>query len=164
MEGKPRWLWSQRSEFAEGRRLQRTTAMTYGSRAAAGALVAVTATSRIAATLCDVVSERGEVVEGFKLKDSTRISKADITMNLVRFDQPPSQGLKPSSNSRRMGKNNGSSNYKMAEVNRLMDLVESYLPLGKDGWERLASEFNATRPRSWAERDFDSLRRKFKPL
>ncbi|ETM42177.1 hypothetical protein L914_12108, partial [Phytophthora nicotianae] len=45
-----------------------------------------------------------------------------------------------------MGKNNGSSNYKMAEVNRLMDLVESYLPLGKDGWERLASEFNATRP------------------
>ncbi|ETP40162.1 hypothetical protein F442_12453 [Phytophthora nicotianae P10297] len=79
-------------------------------------------------------------------------------------DQPPSQGLKPSSNSRRMGKNNGSSNYKMAEVNRLMDLVESYLPLGKDGWERLVSEFNATRPRSWAERDFDSLRRKFKPL
>ncbi|ETO82001.1 hypothetical protein F444_03767 [Phytophthora nicotianae P1976] len=63
-----------------------------------------------------------------------------------------------------MGKNKGSSNYKMAGVNRLLDLVESYLPLGKDEWERLASKFNATRPRSWAERGFDSLHRKFKAL
>ncbi|ETP23115.1 hypothetical protein F441_03693 [Phytophthora nicotianae CJ01A1] len=53
-----------------------------------------------------------------------------------------------------MGKNKGSSNYKMAD----------YLPLGKDEWERLASKFNATRPRSWAERGFDSLHRKFKAL
>ncbi|ETP51122.1 hypothetical protein F442_03676 [Phytophthora nicotianae P10297] len=63
---------------AEARRLQRTTAMAYGSCAAAGALVAVMATSRIAAILSAVVNERGEDVEGFKLKDSTRISKANM--------------------------------------------------------------------------------------
>ncbi|KUF77818.1 hypothetical protein AM587_10007461 [Phytophthora nicotianae] len=137
--------------------------MAYGSCAAAGALVAVMVTSRTAAILSDVVNERGEDVEGFKLKDSTRISKA----NMFRYQFgsfPPSQDLKPSSNSHRMGKNKGSSNYKMADVNRLLDLVESYLPLGKDEWERLASKFNATRPRSWAERGFDSLHRKYKAL
>lgn len=62
-----------------------------------------------------------------------------------------------------MGKNSGSA-YKMIEIGRLLDLAEEYLPLGKDEWERLPSDFNSTRPRSWVERDFDSLRRKFKVL
>ncbi|KUF88740.1 hypothetical protein AM587_10011880 [Phytophthora nicotianae] len=63
-----------------------------------------------------------------------------------------------------MGKQSGSSNYKMAEVDRLLQLVEKYLPLGKDEWERLTNDYNATRPRSWNERDTDSIRRKFKAM
>ncbi|ETI51482.1 hypothetical protein F443_05159 [Phytophthora nicotianae P1569] len=63
-----------------------------------------------------------------------------------------------------MGKQAGSTNYLMAEVNRLLVLVEEHLSLGKDEWERLAADYNANRPRSWSERDFDSLRRKFKAM
>ncbi|KAG1684205.1 hypothetical protein DVH05_011786 [Phytophthora capsici] len=63
-----------------------------------------------------------------------------------------------------MGKQSGSSNYKLSEVDRLLQLVEEYLPLGKDEWERLTNDYNATRPRTWNERDTDSIRRKFKAM
>jgi hypothetical protein len=63
-----------------------------------------------------------------------------------------------------MVKVSGSANYKMAEVDRLLDLVEEYLPLGKDEGERGAAFYNSTRSRGWPERDFESLRRKFKVL
>jgi hypothetical protein len=63
-----------------------------------------------------------------------------------------------------MVKLSGSPNYKMAEITRLLSLVEEHLPLGKDEWERLAMSYNTNRSRTWAERDMDSLRRKFKAL
>ncbi|KAG1703441.1 hypothetical protein DVH05_007389 [Phytophthora capsici] len=63
-----------------------------------------------------------------------------------------------------MGKQSGSSKYKLSEVDRLLQLVEGYLPLGKDEWERLTNDYNATRPRSWNERDTDSISRKFKAM
>jgi hypothetical protein len=63
-----------------------------------------------------------------------------------------------------MVKLSGSPNYKMAEITRLLSLVEEHLPLGKDEWERLAMSYNTNRSRMWAERDMDSLRRKFKAL
>ncbi|KAG1711903.1 hypothetical protein DVH05_009144 [Phytophthora capsici] len=52
----------------------------------------------------------------------------------------------------------------MAEVDRMLDLVEEFLPLGKDEWERLAGFYNVTRTRGWPEREYESLRRKFKVL
>uniref|UniRef100_H3H9J9 DUF6818 domain-containing protein n=1 Tax=Phytophthora ramorum TaxID=164328 RepID=H3H9J9_PHYRM len=52
----------------------------------------------------------------------------------------------------------------MAEITRLLKLVEEYLPLGKDEWERLSVAYKTSRSRTWAERDLDSLRRKFKAL
>ncbi|KAE9291567.1 hypothetical protein PR003_g24997 [Phytophthora rubi] len=52
----------------------------------------------------------------------------------------------------------------MSDVTRLLALVEEYLPLGKDEWERLTVAYNTTRSRGWVERDLDSLRRKFKTL
>ncbi|GMF51979.1 unnamed protein product [Phytophthora fragariaefolia] len=52
----------------------------------------------------------------------------------------------------------------MADVDRLLLLIESELPLGRDEWERLATSFNANRPRGAPKRDFESLRRKFKVL
>ncbi|GMF48849.1 unnamed protein product [Phytophthora fragariaefolia] len=63
-----------------------------------------------------------------------------------------------------MAKLTGSSNYKANEIRRLLALVAKYLPLGKDEWERLASHFNANRGRGVSERDYESLRRKFKVL
>jgi hypothetical protein len=57
-----------------------------------------------------------------------------------------------------------SPNYKMAEVNRLLALLEELLPLGKDELERVATAYNTSRSRHWVERDLESLRRKFKSL
>lgn len=62
-----------------------------------------------------------------------------------------------------MSKTSSSTNDRMAEANRPLDLVEEYLPLRKDEWER-TSNFTTTRSRSWAKRDFEILRRTFKPL
>ncbi|KAJ8576622.1 hypothetical protein ON010_g2590 [Phytophthora cinnamomi] len=50
----------------------------------------------------------------------------------------------------------------MADIGRFLLLVEKMLPLDKDEWERLAVSFNTNRPRGAPERDFESLRRKFK--
>uniref|UniRef100_H3H5P4 DUF6818 domain-containing protein n=1 Tax=Phytophthora ramorum TaxID=164328 RepID=H3H5P4_PHYRM len=63
-----------------------------------------------------------------------------------------------------MVKPSGSPNYKMAEITRLLKLVEEHLPLGKDEWGRVTMAYNKNRSRTWAERDLDSLRRKFKAL
>ncbi|KAE9286508.1 hypothetical protein PR003_g26300 [Phytophthora rubi] len=52
----------------------------------------------------------------------------------------------------------------MSDVDRLLALVEKMLPLGKDEWERLAMAYNANRQRGAPERDYESLRRKFKVL
>ncbi|ETP07177.1 hypothetical protein F441_16504 [Phytophthora nicotianae CJ01A1] len=52
----------------------------------------------------------------------------------------------------------------MAEIDRLLSLVEEFLPLGKDAWERLAGFYNVTRVRGWQEREYESLRRKFNVL
>eukprot|EP00644_Phytophthora_capsici_P016233 jgi/Phyca11/117800/e_gw1.34.357.1 len=46
----------------------------------------------------------------------------------------------------------------------MLRLVEKVLPLGKGEWERLAASFNASKPRGAPERDYESLRRKFKQL
>ncbi|KAE9278043.1 hypothetical protein PF001_g25351 [Phytophthora fragariae] len=64
----------------------------------------------------------------------------------------------------KMAKLTGSSNYKASEVSRLLVLVSKHLPLGKDEWERLVSHFNVNRVRGEADRDYESLRRKFKML
>ncbi|KAI9988695.1 hypothetical protein PInf_022153 [Phytophthora infestans] len=61
-----------------------------------------------------------------------------------------------------MAKVSGSANYKMAEISRLLNLIEDILPFGKDEWERLAGFYNGSRMRGWPEQEFDSLRRKFK--
>ncbi|KAI9984871.1 hypothetical protein PInf_006406 [Phytophthora infestans] len=63
-----------------------------------------------------------------------------------------------------MAKLSGSTNYKLSEVRRLLSLVEHYLRLGKDEWERLANSHNSNRGRVVAERDYESLRRKFMVL
>ncbi|ETO99431.1 hypothetical protein F441_23156, partial [Phytophthora nicotianae CJ01A1] len=60
--------------------------------------------------------------------------------------------------------NAGTTNYSMADIDRMLCLVEKVLPLGKDEWERLAASFNASKPRGAPEREFESLRRKFKQL
>ncbi|GMF34859.1 unnamed protein product [Phytophthora fragariaefolia] len=52
----------------------------------------------------------------------------------------------------------------MADVDRLLHLVEQSLPLGKNEWERLAVTFNSGRARGSPGRDFESLQRKFKVL
>ncbi|GMF18500.1 unnamed protein product [Phytophthora fragariaefolia] len=63
-----------------------------------------------------------------------------------------------------MVKLTGSATYMIAEINRLLTIVEENLPLGKDEWERVATDCNVGRSRGWVERDLDSLRRKFKTL
>ncbi|ETO60128.1 hypothetical protein F444_21642 [Phytophthora nicotianae P1976] len=52
-----------------------------------------------------------------------------------------------------MGKNSDNTNYTMNEIDRLMDLVEQALPLGRDEWERLGANYNAGRARGSPERE-----------
>ncbi|KAG1686500.1 hypothetical protein DVH05_006514 [Phytophthora capsici] len=89
--------------------------------------------------------------------------------NLPLNQQLPAQDTSPLAQDLKLhpipiGKQSGSSNYKLSEVDRLLQLVEEYLPLGKDEWERLTNDYNATRSRSWNERDSDSILRKFKAM
>ncbi|KAE9097880.1 hypothetical protein PF007_g16458 [Phytophthora fragariae] len=63
-----------------------------------------------------------------------------------------------------MPKHSGTTNYSMADADRLLALVEKMLPLGRDESERFAMTFNANRPRGSPERDFERLRLKFKVL
>ncbi|OWZ18132.1 hypothetical protein PHMEG_0007836 [Phytophthora megakarya] len=55
-------------------------------------------------------------------------------------------------------------NYSMEDIERLLDLLNTVLPLGKAEWERVAMSFNTNRARGTCERDVESLRRKFKNL
>ncbi|ETI34728.1 hypothetical protein L914_18100 [Phytophthora nicotianae] len=58
----------------------------------------------------------------------------------------------------------GTSNHSLADIDRLLLLVEKTPPLGEDKWDRLALFYNANRPRGAPGRDFESLRHKFKVL
>ncbi|KAE8904268.1 hypothetical protein PF003_g11908 [Phytophthora fragariae] len=55
-------------------------------------------------------------------------------------------------------------NYTLSELNRMLDLVERMLPFGSEQWENLAACYNTHIPSGHAERDGDSLSRKFKKL
>ncbi|KAG4038874.1 hypothetical protein PC123_g25568 [Phytophthora cactorum] len=55
-------------------------------------------------------------------------------------------------------------NYSMSEIERLLALVVKNLLLGKDKWKRLVATYNTSKPRGAAERDYESLRRKFNTL
>ncbi|GMF55108.1 unnamed protein product [Phytophthora fragariaefolia] len=63
-----------------------------------------------------------------------------------------------------MGKNSGSTNYTMFDIDRLLHHVEQTLPLGRDEWGRLAMSNNAGRTLGAPERDFENLHRKYKML
>ncbi|KAG3109886.1 hypothetical protein PI124_g12111 [Phytophthora idaei] len=63
-----------------------------------------------------------------------------------------------------MVRNSGTTDYSMSEIDRLLALVVKILSLGKDEWERLAATYNTSKLRGAAERDYESLRRKFKAL
>ncbi|KAG3175305.1 hypothetical protein PC128_g17805 [Phytophthora cactorum] len=52
----------------------------------------------------------------------------------------------------------------MSEIERLLALVVKNLLLGKDKWKRLVATYNTSKPRGAAERDYESLRRKFNTL
>jgi hypothetical protein len=63
-----------------------------------------------------------------------------------------------------MVKLTGSPNYKIAKINRLLTFVEEHLPLGKNEWEHVATDYNLGCTRGWVKRDLDSMRRKLKAL
>lgn len=46
----------------------------------------------------------------------------------------------------------------------LCGIVDRTQPLGKNMWEQVAIEFNSHRPRGASQRDYESLRRKFRKL
>jgi hypothetical protein len=47
---------------------------------------------------------------------------------------------------------------------RLVELVAKYKLIGRNIWDEVAVEYNLRRGRNWLERDFESLRRKFRSL
>jgi hypothetical protein len=61
------------------------------------------------------------------------------------------------------GRHKGSSNFSKEDVTKLLDLVETHLPLGQKGWKAVQSAFS-----KWAsglghpERDVKSLETKYK--
>ncbi|POM60881.1 hypothetical protein PHPALM_30203 [Phytophthora palmivora] len=62
------------------------------------------------------------------------------------------------------GRRQGYGNYSLQEQLLLCEVTEKIMPLGSFMWERVATTYNAKRPRNAPERDFESLRRKFKNL
>lgn len=46
----------------------------------------------------------------------------------------------------------------------LCTVVSKYKPSGRNMWESVAVEYSSLRARSWSERDYDSLRQKFRTL
>ncbi|KAJ8558684.1 hypothetical protein ON010_g8766 [Phytophthora cinnamomi] len=62
------------------------------------------------------------------------------------------------------GKKTKGKNFRAAELDRMLPLVESSFPFGSEQWANIASSYNAHLPSGWPERDGDSLRRKFMPL
>ncbi|KAE9277585.1 hypothetical protein PR003_g28750 [Phytophthora rubi] len=62
------------------------------------------------------------------------------------------------------GRRAGYNNYTVQDQLLLCNVVEQMLPLGRNMWEQVAARFNANRTRTSPERDFESLRRKFKSL
>ncbi|KAG6616570.1 Histone-lysine N-methyltransferase [Phytophthora cinnamomi] len=56
----------------------------------------------------------------------------------------------------------GYRNYSREEVLLLSLIVQQLKPLGKNQWERVKEAYDMRRPRSWPDRDYDSLKRKFK--
>ncbi|KAE8994851.1 hypothetical protein PR003_g21473 [Phytophthora rubi] len=62
------------------------------------------------------------------------------------------------------GRRQGYNNYSIQEQMLLCTTVEEILPLGRNMWERVADRFNANRTRGTPERDWASLRRKFRNL
>lgn len=63
-----------------------------------------------------------------------------------------------------MSRNGRGPKYTALQVERLLSLVETYLPVGSNQWEALAAKYNTDRPEEIPERDVDSLRNKFKAL
>ncbi|KAE9164030.1 hypothetical protein PF005_g30196 [Phytophthora fragariae] len=62
------------------------------------------------------------------------------------------------------GRRAGYHNYSVKEQMLLCTVAAERKPLGRDMWEEVALEYNSRKARSWLERDFDSLRRKFRNL
>ncbi|KAE9325419.1 hypothetical protein PR003_g16487 [Phytophthora rubi] len=58
----------------------------------------------------------------------------------------------------------GYHNYIDREELLLCDVAAKFVPIGWNMWESVAAEYNASKERSWAARDFDWLRRKFRKL
>ncbi|KAE9007400.1 hypothetical protein PR002_g16212 [Phytophthora rubi] len=64
----------------------------------------------------------------------------------------------------RRGRRAGYHNYGLDEQMLLCSVADKYKPIGRNMWEDVATEYNRRRARSWLERDYDSLRRKFRSL
>ncbi|OWZ06430.1 hypothetical protein PHMEG_00021316 [Phytophthora megakarya] len=62
------------------------------------------------------------------------------------------------------GRRQGYNNYTVQDQLLLCQVTEELLPLGRNMWEQVAVQYNANRTRGSPERDFESLRRKFKSL
>lgn len=58
----------------------------------------------------------------------------------------------------------GYNNYSVQEQMQLCTVVDQILPLERNMWERVAMQYNTNRTRTAPERDFESLRRKFRSL
>ncbi|KAJ7677171.1 hypothetical protein B0H17DRAFT_1139816 [Mycena rosella] len=66
---------------------------------------------------------------------------------------------------RKRGRRKGSPNFKPDEVNKLLDLVEKYLPLGQKGWKTVTHRYQKwSRSSNHPERDGKALENKYKSL
>ncbi|OWZ08599.1 hypothetical protein PHMEG_00018829 [Phytophthora megakarya] len=64
----------------------------------------------------------------------------------------------------RRGRRQDYNNYTVQDQLLLCQVTEELLPLGRNMWGQVTVQYNANRTRGSPERDFESLRRKFKSL
>jgi hypothetical protein len=71
---------------------------------------------------------------------------------------------KASKQGENMPRDKGGKNYSIDKQKKMLDVIESMLPIGSEEWNKVAFEYNRIRKRGSSERDPDSLKRKFKSL
>ncbi|ETI39346.1 hypothetical protein F443_15055 [Phytophthora nicotianae P1569] len=62
------------------------------------------------------------------------------------------------------GRRTGYNNFSIPEQLFLCEILDDIRPLGKYRWEWVAEQYNYRRPRGTCERDYESMRRKFRKL
>lgn len=113
------------------------------------------------------VNPGAKTTRGRRAAPSSKTPAPKISALKTSAPAPKSTAKKASAtapaNPAKKGRTTGSINYEGAEMDMILDVVEGEMPIGPDGWDRVAAEYNrwATRSRTYPSRPTRAIRAKF---